>query len=174
MLAAPLIGAGLGLGGGLLQYQQQRKAQKRLSQLQDQQLSAIGQARQALTGPLSAGQQGLLNRQLEQVRAGQAQRGIFESGVAAGQEAELSPILEHQLRQQQYNALLGIGQGIGGVAGSQAQFGAGMGQGLSGAGQLVGTSLGMFPGMNQFGFGGQQQMNPFGVSGFGAGLGRVG
>ncbi len=158
----PALGIGLGVGGGLMQMNAQRQAQRRMSQMQDQQMAALGQARQAATGPLSAAQQDLLNRQREQLRGAQASRGIFESGVAAGQEGELMPQIENQFRQQQMNAMLGLAQGWGSPIASQGGM---MGGGMGGPGQLVGQGIGMLPGaFGQMGFG---QPNPYQMGGMG-------
>lgn len=168
--AIPLMGMALGVGGGLMQMNQQRKAQQNMNRTIDTQRSLMGQANQAMTGPLSAGQQQMLGNQREQLRASQAMRGLFDTGVSAQMEAQTMPMLEDQLRQQQMQAFLAQAQGYNPMLQAQGGMvspGGPAGAFMSSAGGPMMGGLGMM--QNQFfpqqGMG---QMNPMMMGGMGA------
>ena len=100
---------------------QQRKAGQRLGQFQDVQSSLLGQA-QGLAGLSPEAQRLMMQRSKEGIRSAQAERGIFDSGVGAQFEAESLPLIEQQLRQQQFNAMMGLAQGYNPLLQSQGQM----------------------------------------------------
>jgi len=125
-LAMMAISAGMQVPGMI----SARKQQKKLSQMQDIKMGKIGEAEQmAKGGPLSTANLAQMAKYREQVRAGQAERGIFSSGVAGAQEAEIMPQIEQSFRQQQANAILGIAGAYDPLISSQAASMAGGGGG---------------------------------------------
>ena len=172
--AVPLLGMALGVGGGMMQMNQQRQQARRLNAYQDAQSGLLGQANQSMTGPLSAGQQQMLGNQREQLRSGQAMRGIFDTGVGAQMEAQTMPGLEDQLRQQQMQAFLAQSQGYNPlISGQMGRVGQGgpVGAFMSTAGGPMMGGLGMMGPMMGGGSGLNGMMmqqnpynNPFGMS----------
>jgi len=110
-----------GIASMVLGTQGQSQALGRLGQLQDMQLSSIGEARN-LAGLSPEARKSLMNQYREQLRAGQAERGIYQSDVSAAQEAELMPMIEQRLRDQQVQQLLGISGAYNPLIQSQAQL----------------------------------------------------
>jgi len=155
MLGMMALGAGMQVPGMMAQ----RKAEKRLGHMQREQAGRIGEAeRMAKGGPLSAANLAELGKYREQFRAGQAERGIFSSGVAAGQEGEVMPQIEQRLREAQVRQLLDIAGGYDPILASQASRVAGgggggaggimMGMGMEG---LLGQSMTPRPGATTMG-----------------------
>ena len=135
-LAMMAISAGMQVPGMI----SARKQQKKLSQMQDIKMGKIGEAEQmAKGGPLSTANLAQMAKYREQVRAGQAERGIFSSGVAGAQEAEIMPQIEQSFRQQQANAILGIAGAYDPLISSQAASMAGGGGG--GGGEMFGMGM---------------------------------
>src|SRR3972149_4240729 len=117
-----------------------RKQEKRMSQKQDAQLARIGEAEQmAKGGPLSEANLAELGKYKEQFRAGQAERGLFSSGVSAAQEGEVMPQMEQRLRDAQVRQLLDVAQGYDPILSSQAARMAGGGGGMGG--EMMGMGM---------------------------------
>ena len=113
--AAPQGGGSLfgGLGGPLMlgslitNFLAQREQAKALERLMGQQESLIAEQRQ-LAGTPEEAQREMLRQAREAIRGAQAQRGIFTSGVAAAQEAQLLPLIQAQLQRQRLADLAAI------------------------------------------------------------------
>lgn len=102
-----MIGDLAGLYGGFQSYRGSERALDDLAALEDQQRNLISQQTD-LAGLDPAVADRMKNQARQDLRAAQAERGIYESGVAAAQEAELMPQIDQQQRAWQLQQLAGI------------------------------------------------------------------
>ena len=159
-----VIGAGMAAPGMIAA----RKQQKKLSQMQDIKMGKIGEAEaMAKGGPLSTANLAQMEKYREQLKAGQAERGIFSSGVSGAQEAEIMPQIEARLREQQVNAILGI-------AGAYDPLISGQATSMGGRGEAPGGEM-MGMGIEQLmaEYGKPKTRKPSGATGRGWGGGDV-
>jgi len=123
------LGGGAGGGGGFLStllgagglpqlastvlgYGGARRQERRESETGDIQRSLLGQGRE-LAELSPEARKAMLARAKESIRASQAERGIFTSGVGAAAEAEQLPLIEAQLNQLALQNLINISGAYG-------------------------------------------------------------
>jgi len=106
----------LQLAGMLTGIPGARQESRRTSQIQDVQMGLLGQGKE-LAGISPEARARMLAQAKEGIRASQAERGIYESGVSAAQESELMPMIEQRIREQQLQQILGITGGYSNLYG---------------------------------------------------------
>ncbi len=100
----------LQLAGGVMGHLGQQKQLRAAGALEEEQLGLLREGRE-IAGISPEARKLMAERAKEQLRGAQAERGIFQSGVSAAQEAELLPLIEAQMQQQQ---IANIGSLVGG------------------------------------------------------------